>query len=126
MSTTRSTAPPVDEIAARLKVLADPTRLRIFDLLMGGERCNCEMGGLLGLAPNLISHHLGVLRGSGLVVARRDTDDARWIYYSIDRAAVDDLVTVLSGFFTFDRRTDRDAACCPPNRIRNEAAMARR
>ena len=111
---TLGTVISVDEIATRLKVLADPTRLRIFDLLLGGERCNCEMGGLLGLAPNLISHHLGVLRGSGLVVARRDTNDARWVYYSVDRAALADMAAMLSAFFSPDRLADRDPACGPP------------
>ncbi len=115
-----------DEVAARLKVLADPTRLRIFDLLMDGARCNCEMGDALGLAPNLISHHLGVLRASGLVDARRDPNDARWVYYSIDPAALDDLATMLSGFFAPDRLADRDPACGPPGRTRNQAATTRR
>jgi DNA-binding transcriptional ArsR family regulator len=53
--------------------------------LMQGETCNCEMAGLLGLPHNLISHHLRQLRRAGLVRARRDATDRRWIYYAIDR-----------------------------------------
>ncbi len=105
-----------DTIATRLKVLADPTRLRIFDLLMSGTRCNCEMGDALGLAPSLISHHLAVLRTAGLVDARRDPDDARWVYYAVDRAALDDLAATLAAFFDPGRLADRAPACGPPGR----------
>lgn len=106
----------VETVAGRLKILADPTRLRIFDLLMGGTRCNCELGDALGLAPNLISHHLGVLRTAGIVVARRHPDDARWVYYSIDPAALDGLAAMLSAFFDPDRLACRDPDCGPPGR----------
>jgi DNA-binding transcriptional ArsR family regulator len=71
-----------------LRLLADPTRRRVFLLLMRGETCNCEMKGLLGLPHNLISHHLRKLRRAGLARARRDATDKRWIYYSIDREAL--------------------------------------
>ena len=75
----RTTAVPqrVEVLAGWLKVLAEPNRLRILDLLLQGEQCNCEMGDMLDMAPNLISHHLGVLQKVGLVSARRDPDDAR-------------------------------------------------
>ena len=33
----------VEEVAVVLKALADPNRLRIFDLLMQGDSCNCEV-----------------------------------------------------------------------------------
>src|SRR6476469_4647559 len=78
------------ELAEWLKVLSEPNRLRIVDLLMHGEQCNCEMGGTLGMAPNLISHHLSVLQRSGLVTARRDESDARWIHYSIEPGVLAD------------------------------------
>lgn len=82
------TAFDFDELASVLKALADPNRLRIFDLLMRGDSCNCELHERLGLAPNLLSHHLGVLRKAGLVHDRRDRVDGRWIYYAVDETAV--------------------------------------
>jgi ArsR family transcriptional regulator len=75
------------EITAVLKALSDPNRLRIFATLMAGDSCNCELQETLGLAPNLLSHHLRVLEKSGLVHSRRDRIDGRWIYYSVDREA---------------------------------------
>jgi DNA-binding transcriptional ArsR family regulator len=76
------------ELSGFLKLMADPTRRRIFLVLMNGETCNCEMVGLLGLPQNLISHHLRQLRQAGLIRARRDAVDRRWIYYAVDREAL--------------------------------------
>ncbi|MBN1218410.1 MAG: winged helix-turn-helix transcriptional regulator [Anaerolineae bacterium] len=76
------------EATAVLKALADPNRLRIFDLLMQGDSCNCELNEQLGLPPNLLSHHLNVLRRAGLINSRRDVVDGRWIYYAVDRDGV--------------------------------------
>jgi ArsR family transcriptional regulator, arsenate/arsenite/antimonite-responsive transcriptional repressor len=43
---------------------------------MEGVHCNCELGEALDMAPNLISHHLSVLRKAGLVEVERDAFDA--------------------------------------------------
>ena len=61
--------PPTDleTLAEHLRVLAEPKRLLIFHLMMEGVQCNCELGEALDMAPNLISHHLRVLREAGLV-----------------------------------------------------------
>jgi ArsR family transcriptional regulator len=100
-------------LADRLKVLAEPRRLRILNLLMEGVQCNCELGDALEMAPNLISHHLSVLRQAGLVEVTRDAVDARWIYYSINRAALQDLNAVLGAFFDPARIRPRRPACGP-------------
>jgi ArsR family transcriptional regulator len=72
---------------AVLKALADPNRLRIFAALMSGDSCNNDLRDTLGLAPNLLSHHLRALEKAGLLHSRRDRIDGRWIYYSVDRDA---------------------------------------
>ena len=77
----------VGAATAVLKALSEPNRLRIFATLMDGDSCNCELQETLGLASNLLSHHLRVLEKAGLVHSRRDRVDGRWIYYSVDRAA---------------------------------------
>lgn len=75
------------ELTAVLRALAEPNRLRIFATLMHGDSCNCELQATLGLAPNLLSHHLRTLEKAGLVHSRRDQVDGRWIYYSVNRTA---------------------------------------
>ena len=76
------------QAATLLKALSDPNRLRILDVLMQGVSCNCELNERLGLPPNLLSHHLRVLREVGLISSRRDTIDGRWIYYAVEQEAV--------------------------------------
>ena len=61
---------PLEEAVAVLQALADANRLRILDLLMQGDSCNCELKERLDLPPNLLSHHLRVLRQAGLVRSR--------------------------------------------------------
>lgn len=75
------------EITTLLKALGEPNRLRIFAELMKGDTCNAELNEALGLAPNLLSHHLRVLSDAGLITSRRDRVDGRWIYYSVNRQA---------------------------------------
>ena len=57
-------------LAASLKALADPARLRIISLLQSqpdGEACVCHLTEPLGLGQPTVSHHLKVLLDAGLV-----------------------------------------------------------
>jgi ArsR family transcriptional regulator len=100
------------QTTAVFKALSDPNRLRIFAELMSGDSCNCELNDNLGLAPNLLSHHLKVLERAGLVQARRDVIDGRWIYYTVNRDNLTDLYQQLSSFFNPTRIQTRPA--CGP------------
>jgi DNA-binding transcriptional ArsR family regulator len=100
-------------VGAFLKLMADPTRRRIFLLLMRGETCNCEMVGLLGMPQNLISHHLRQLRQAGLVRARRDETDRRWIYYSVDQGVLGKVHQEVGWLFDPARCRERDPLCGP-------------
>jgi ArsR family transcriptional regulator len=117
---------PVDNIqklAEWLKILADPTRLRIFNLLMQGVQCNCELGDQLQLPRNLISHHLNVLRQAGLIDMERDPLDARWIYFSVNPPALAELNRAFSAFFNPDRIQPRRAYCGPQAVLSNLAEV---
>ena len=103
----------VDQATAVLKALADPNRLRIFDLLMRGDSCNCELNERLGLPSNLLSHHLSVLRKAGLINSRHDVVDGRWIYYSVDRDAVTRWRAWLNEFLDPARIQARATLCGP-------------
>ncbi len=100
-------------LARWLKVLSEPKRLLIFDLLMQGVQCNCELGEALGIPPNLMSHHLRALREAGLVDVERDALDARWMYYSINRQALDELNAAFGVFFDPERIQPRRLTCGP-------------
>src|SRR5512135_924329 len=116
----RIVRPPTNlqTLADQLKVLAEPKRLLILHLLMEGVQCNCELGDALQMAPNLISHHLSVLRQSGLVDVERDSIDARWVYYTINHAALEELNTAFGVFFDPARIHPRRMTCGPQTVIR--------
>jgi|YelNatPaOPRAMG01_1025707.scaffolds.fasta_scaffold52442_1 ArsR family transcriptional regulator len=60
------------ELSTAFKALADPTRLRITNLLLRSTFCVCEMERILKLSQPLLSRHLAYLRNCGLVESRRD------------------------------------------------------
>ena len=81
-----------------LKALADPTRLRILELLKSKGRsccdliardekglCACDIEEAVGLSQAAVSHHMGLLRRAGLVNAEKR---GRWIYYSRNEAGI--------------------------------------
>ena len=55
-----------------LKVLAQPTRLKILELLRRGERCICEIVPAINGEQSNISRHISLMQKSHLVTTRRD------------------------------------------------------
>jgi ArsR family transcriptional regulator len=103
----------VEEAVAVLQALADPNRLRILDLLVQGDSCNCELKEQLGLPPNLLSHHLRALRQAGLVRSRRDAVDGRWIYYMVSKESLGRWRDWLQAFLDPARVRERLVLCGP-------------
>lgn len=65
-------ATAVDRAATGARALGDPTRLRVATaLLSGDELCVCDLAWVVGMAQNLVSHHLRLLKSAGLVTGRR-------------------------------------------------------
>jgi DNA-binding transcriptional ArsR family regulator len=83
----RSARMPVDAaavLAGRARALADPTRLMLAAALAdGGELCVCDLAWVAERSENLVSHHLRVLRGAGLVRSRRD---GKMVMYEVTEA----------------------------------------
>jgi ArsR family transcriptional regulator len=68
------------------RALSDRTRLRIINLLRGGELCVCEIVAVLGVPQPTASRHLAYLRKAGLVIARRE---GQWMHYRLTSAVSD-------------------------------------
>ncbi len=102
-----------NELARMLKAVADPSRLSIFNLLMEGVQCNCEIAERLGFSLSLISHHLRVLHDAGLVQSERDAQDARWIYHSVDREKLAQLDAAMRELLDVNRIQPRLPSCGP-------------
>ncbi len=95
-------------IKGQFRALADENRLKILDLLRGGERCVCELTDALDVGQSLLSHHLRVLKDAGLVTDRRD---GRWAYYALDGAAFEQLQSFVGAVPT-TRLSLNVAKCC--------------
>ena len=76
-------APDAENLAAALRVLADPARLRLLSLIQAQperEACVCHLTEPLGLTQPTVSHHLKVLLQAGLV--ERDQRGS-WAFFSV-------------------------------------------
>jgi ArsR family transcriptional regulator, arsenate/arsenite/antimonite-responsive transcriptional repressor len=81
-------APHFSTRAAQIfHALSDETRIGIVELLVGGERCVCELQDTLDAAQSRLSFHLKVLKDAGIVNDRRE---GRWSYYELNREAFEE------------------------------------
>ncbi|MEV4049893.1 metalloregulator ArsR/SmtB family transcription factor [Amycolatopsis sp. NPDC049688] len=84
------------ELSHLFKAMADPVRLRLLSLIAshdGGEACVCDLTDAFDLTGPTISHHLKVLRESGLITGdRRGT----WVYYRVHPEVLARLSAVLT------------------------------
>lgn len=74
-----------DEVAPTfLRLAAHPLRWRLLSELAGSDLRVRELVDRTGQPQNLVSYHLRLLRGGGLVTARRSSFDGRDSYYHLD------------------------------------------
>ena len=97
--------------------LADPTRLRLLNLMHGREVCVCFFVEILKQSQPKISRHLAYLRRAGIVAARRE---GKWMHYRIVHPADERASSILDATLqslTGDRSMQADLArlgnaCC--------------
>ena len=75
--------------------LGDPSRLRIFWLLCHCEECVVNIAAIVNMTSPAVSHHLRILKSSGLIVSRRegkemyyrtaDTELAQMLHHMIEK-----------------------------------------
>jgi ArsR family transcriptional regulator, arsenate/arsenite/antimonite-responsive transcriptional repressor len=72
----------VDEAAAMLRALADPTRLQMLAMLLQANDpiCVCDFTAAFDVGQPTVSHHLGKLRDSGLVTSVKH---GIWAFYEL-------------------------------------------
>ena len=94
----REHLPGENEIAGvseAMKQLGDPSRLRIFWLLCHCEECVINLPAMMEMSSPAVPHHLKLLKGSGLIVSRRegkevyyraaDTEAAKLLHHMIEK-----------------------------------------
>lgn len=109
-------------LAGLFAALADPTRLRLLNLMGRHEVCVCHFVEILRQGQPKISRHLAYLRNAGVVAARRD---GKWMHYRMapqaDEAAASILAAVLDSLKNDKQmQADRERlerACCAPQKL---------
>lgn len=88
---TRPAVPPasLERAAGLFAAMADPARLRLLDLLAGGERCVSEIAAATADKLSTVSQRLRLLRQAGLVARRRA---GTHLYYALADGHVADLI----------------------------------
>ncbi|HEY7031267.1 MAG TPA: metalloregulator ArsR/SmtB family transcription factor [Thermomicrobiales bacterium] len=81
-----------EDLLEGIRALGDPNRLRVIDLLAGGELYAQEIVGRLGIAQSAVSRHLSLLERAGLVRVRRRGGKR---YYAVDCVRLDALADAL-------------------------------
>jgi len=84
-----------ERLAAVLKVLAEPTRLRLLSLVAApqdGEECICNLTDLVGVSQPTVSHHMKQLVDAGLLEREQR---GKWAYYRLVPGALETLTALL-------------------------------
>ncbi len=70
----------VEQASAFLKLVGDPTRLRLLSALNTGEMCVCDLSAAVGISESAVSHQLRLLRTGRVVTFRKE---GRVAYYRL-------------------------------------------
>jgi ArsR family transcriptional regulator len=103
------------------RALADPTRLRLLNLIADREICVCYFVEILRISQPKVSRHLAYLRRAGIVASRRE---GKWMHYRLaapkDQAAASILQETLKHLkkkSEMRRDVSRlSSACCAPEK----------
>ena len=115
----REKPPPLHQL---FRALADPTRLRLINLMSEQEICVCWFIEVIGAPQPKISRHLAYLRRAGIVAARRE---GKWMHYRLNLPRESHAAAILQGTVEAlrqDREMQRDRdhlnrACCGPKSL---------
>ena len=83
-------------LAALLKAIAEPTRLRLLSLVAAqpsGEACICDLTAPVALSQPTVSHHMKTLVDAGLLEREQR---GKWAYYRLVPGAVDTLARLVT------------------------------
>jgi len=98
----------VARAAALFHALSDEIRIEVVQLLIGGERCVCELMDELEIAQSKLSWHLKTLSDAGIIAGRRE---GRWNYYSLNADALGEAKSILADLEPSPRRVVARKCC---------------
>lgn len=77
------------------KVLSEPLRRQVLELLKGGRRSAGELAKAFDMSPAALSYHLRLLKEAGLVMEYKEKN---FVYYSLDMTVFDEMIMWFKGF----------------------------
>lgn len=77
-------------LAGLFKMFSDPTRVKILNVLLDGEKCVSDVAAQMNMSAAAVSHHLRMLRQGNLVIDHRQGKE---VFYSL---ADDHVASILS------------------------------
>ena len=77
-----------ESISKKLKVISDPKRLRIIDILSCDQLCACEILEKFNISQPTLSHDMRKLEEVGLVTSWKEGKNT---YYSLDKDSLDEI-----------------------------------
>ena len=86
----------------------DENRVRILNLLRGGEKCACRLLEELSISQPTLSHHMKILCDSGIVLGRKE---GKWMHYRISTEGVQIAKEYLNGL-TDVTPIEESKPCC--------------
>lgn len=96
------------EDAKVFKALCDEKRLRILELLRGGEKCACVLLEQLDLGQSGLSYHMKILVESGIVESRQE---GKWTHYKISEKGSAYAGTLLKSLTTPNAGAEENTCC---------------
>ncbi|RLB39110.1 MAG: hypothetical protein DRH12_11960 [Deltaproteobacteria bacterium] len=82
----------MNRLVILLKALADDNRLKIIELLLGGDLCVGALAHRLGISRAAASQHLQILSNAGLINGERR---GHWMHYMVDKGALEEISRML-------------------------------
>ncbi|MGX7059032.1 ArsR/SmtB family transcription factor [Vagococcus humatus] len=86
-----------EQYAAKLKIIADPKRMKIIDLLSCGEMCACNILTYFDFTQPTLSHHMKVLEQAGFVTV---TKKGKWNHYSLNQETLTEFMKEFNQLFS--------------------------
>ena len=91
----------INDTSDILKILGDPTRLKIVLALTKEELCVCDLSVLSNVSVSAVSHQLRLLRGQKLVKFRKQ---GKMVYYSL---ADEQISKIISAALQYEKELDK-------------------
>jgi len=91
-----------------LKAFCDENRLKVLQMLRGGEKCACKLLENLECGQSGLSYHMKILVESGVVTGRQS---GKWTYYSLSQEGGQSALNLVQQLITVTADPNQQDCC---------------